>query len=78
MAALLSFAPAHGALTAGSVWRTNRAVEGALRRDAQARPALVLPHAYRRPTLVCHWRKGADGRPACHWDIEAPSAPFPR
>jgi hypothetical protein len=74
MAAILKFAPLYGAVTAGTTRRTNRSIVEALRREAQARPTLVLHRAYERPTLVCHWRQGADGRLSCCWDIEAPRA----
>jgi hypothetical protein len=76
MAALLKFAPTHGVLTAGTIWRMNHSIEGALRRQAQARPALVLRRAHGDPTLVCHWRQGPDGRLSCHWDIDVPGAPI--
>lgn len=79
MATLVKFAPMHGALTAGTIWRMNRSrsIEGALRREAQARPALVLHRAHRGPPLVCHWRQCVDGRLACHWDSEVSDAPIP-
>ena len=78
MAALLKFAPPHGVLTAaGTVGRLNSRIETALRREAQARPTLVLRRAHGGPTLVCHWRQSADGRLFCHWDIEVPGAPIP-
>jgi hypothetical protein len=74
MAALLRFAPAHGVLTAGTIWRMNRSIEGALRREAQARPAHVVRRAHGGPTLVCHWQQSADRRLSCDWDIEVPRA----
>ena len=77
MAAILTFAPIHGALTAGTVWRMNRSIEGALRREARARPTLVLHRAHGGPAPVCRWRQCADGRLTCHWDIEASDAPIP-
>ena len=77
MAAILTSAPAYGVLTARTAWRMNRSNEGALRREAQARPTLVLDRANRGPALVCRWRQSADGRLSCHWDIEVPGAPNP-
>jgi hypothetical protein len=77
MAALLRFAPAHGVLTAGTIWRMNPSIEGALRREAQARPGHVLRRAHGGPTLVCHWQQSADGRLSCCWDLEVPHAPIP-
>jgi hypothetical protein len=77
MAALLKFAPMHGALTAGTIWRMNRGIEGALRREAQMRPTRVLRRAHEGPTLVCHWQQSADGHLSCHWDIEVPGTPIP-
>ena len=44
------------------VRRMKHSIEGALRREAQARPTLVLHRAHRGPTLVCHWQQSADGR----------------
>jgi hypothetical protein len=77
MAAILTFAPTRGVLTARTAWRMNRSNEGALGREAQARPRLVLDRANRGPVLVCRWRRSADGRLSCHWDIEVPDAPNP-
>lgn len=78
--ALLKFAPTRGGLTAaGTIWSTNRNIEGALRREAQARQTSVLRRAGGGPMLVGHWQQGADGRLSCHWDIEVPGAPtFPQ
>ena len=77
MAAILTFAPTRGVLTARTAWRMNRSNEGALRREAQARPTLVLDRANRGSALVSRWRQSADGRLSCHWDIEVPGAPNP-
>jgi hypothetical protein len=76
MAALVKFAPLYGVLTAGTTRRTNSRIVEALRRDA-AHPTLVLHRAHERPTLVCHWRQGADGRLSCRWDIEVRGARDP-
>ena len=76
MAAVLKLAPFHGALTTGTTWPTNGSIEGALRREAQARPARLLDRACGRPTLACRGRQGADGRLTCHWDIEVPGVPM--
>ena len=58
------------------VRRMKYSIEGALRREAQARPTLVLHRTHRGPTLVCHWQQSADGRPSCHWGIEVQPPPF--
>ena len=55
------------------VRRMKYSIEGALRREAQARPTLVLHRPDWGPTLVCHW---PDGRPSCHWGIEVQPPPF--
>ena len=51
-------------------------VRGALRREAQARPTLVLHHTHNGRTLVCHWQQRADGRLSCLWGIEVQPPPF--
>ena len=53
-----------------------RSVRGALRREAQARPTLVLHHTHNGRTLVCHWQQRADGRLSCLWGIEVQPPPF--
>ena len=58
------------------VRRMKYSIEGALRREAQARPTLVLHRPDWGPTLVCHWQQSADGRPSCHWGIEVQPPPF--
>jgi hypothetical protein len=58
------------------VRRMKHSIEGALRREAQARPILVLHRKHRGPTLVCHWQQSADGRLYCHWGIEVQPPPF--
>ena len=58
------------------VRRMKHSIEGALRREAQARPTLVLHRAHRGQTLVCHWQQSADGRLSCHWGIELQPPPF--
>ena len=58
------------------VRRMKHNVEGALRREAQARLTLVLHHAHQGPTLVCHWQQSADGRLSRHWGIEDQPPPF--
>jgi hypothetical protein len=58
MAALLKFAPIHGALTtAETIARLEAGVRVALHRQ----PA-------RHPTLVCRWIQDASGRLSCHWE----------
>ena len=58
------------------VSRMKHSIEGALRREAQARLTLVLHRTHRRQTLVCHWQQNADGRLSCHWGIELQPPPF--
>ena len=58
------------------VRRMKHSIEGALRREAQARPTLVLHRTHRGQTLVCHWQQSADGRLSCHWGIEVQPPPF--
>ena len=59
-----------------AVRRMIHGIEGALRREAQARPTLVLHRTHRRPTLVCHWQQSADGPLSCHWSVEVQPPPF--
>jgi hypothetical protein len=58
------------------VRRMKHSIEGARRREAQARPTLVVHRTHWAPTLVCHWQQSADGRLSCHWDIEIQPPPF--
>ena len=58
------------------VRRMKHSIEGALRREAQARLTLVLHRTHRGQTLVCHWQQSADGRLSCHWGIELQPPPF--
>jgi hypothetical protein len=64
-----------GAGVALGVTRMKYSIEGALRREAQARPTLVFHRPERGRTLVCHWQQTADGRPSCHWGIKAQRPP---
>jgi hypothetical protein len=66
MAALLKFRPWHGATTAAeTIARLDRAVRATVDRSAIG-----------RPTLVCRWTQGPDGRLTCHWEIEPPDIPI--
>lgn len=58
------------------VRRMKHSTEEVLRREAQARPTLVLHCTHRGPMLVCHWQQSADGRLSCHWSIEVQPPPF--
>lgn len=58
------------------VRRMKHSIEGALRREALARPTLVLHRTRRGSTLVCHWQQSADGPLSCHWSIEVQPPPF--
>lgn len=58
MAALLKFAPIHGALTTA---------EAIVRLEAGVRAAQRQQPA-RRPTLVCRWIQDAGGRLSCRWE----------
>jgi hypothetical protein len=58
------------------VRRMKHSIEGALRREAQAHPTLVLHRTHRGPTLVCYWQQSADGRLSSHWGIEVQLPPF--
>jgi hypothetical protein len=58
MAAFLKFAPTHGvSTTAEAIVRMDNAVRATLRRQAPV-----------RPTLICRWMQGADGRLSCNWE----------
>jgi hypothetical protein len=67
MAALVKFAATHGVLTVRTVWRMNPSIEGAVRREAQARPPFALRRlsvaGSKAPTGVCR-----------RWDIKVPRA----
>jgi hypothetical protein len=52
MAAFLKFAPVHGVSTTA---------EAIARMDNAVRATL-------RPTLICRWMQGADGRLSCYWE----------
>jgi hypothetical protein len=46
-----------------------------------ARGCAAMPRT--RPVLACRWRRGADGRLECHWQVEisggtATADPYPR
>ena len=62
MAAFLRFAPKHGvSTTAEAIARMDNAVTATPPRQESV-----------RPTLICHWTQGADGRLSCYWECALP------
>lgn len=58
MAAFLKFAPMHGvSTTAEAIARMDNAVRATLHRQPPV-----------RPTLICRWTQGANGRLSCYWE----------
>jgi hypothetical protein len=67
MAALLTFAPAHGAqVIAETIVRLKHNVEATLSRQENE-----------RQRLACSWAQDADGRLFCYWEIEPADIPLP-
>ena len=64
MAALLKFAPAHGALTAA---------ETVARLNSSVLETSLSQQTGRRPALICRWLHDAEGRLCRRWEIEVPT-----